>query len=209
MNRRHKAAQMAQRASATLHTVLYFAHKHTQEKAYVMNVSAQRIDVIVPRFGVEGSVSMEDVVSMFGENSEQAQVVHDTDKHTLQIRGDSNELLLSVRVFDPVDVVITVQESDSGNKSLKIALANSVDRSGKVTANPAPQHAMAVVAEPAGLHEAKVEQEEEDDSASNKKKRKLQKSATSSPAPTSPQPTQPVQEQQQSKKRKSLRGSKN
>ena len=47
MNRRHKAAQYAQRASVSMHTLLFFRHKPAQETAYVLAVSPSSLTVLV------------------------------------------------------------------------------------------------------------------------------------------------------------------
>lgn len=45
------------RASVALHTEMYFANNPTEEDAFVMSVDKSKVSVIVPRFGIEGSVS--------------------------------------------------------------------------------------------------------------------------------------------------------
>jgi hypothetical protein len=56
MNRRHRAAQHAQRASVNLNTLIYFKNRPSVEVAYVLSVAQDKIVVIVPRFGIEGSL---------------------------------------------------------------------------------------------------------------------------------------------------------
>lgn len=56
MNRRHRAAQLAGRSSVALHTEMFFAQNPTEEDAFVLSVDTFKIGVIVPRFGIEGSV---------------------------------------------------------------------------------------------------------------------------------------------------------
>jgi S1 domain len=45
------------RASVALHTVMYFKSKPTEEHAYVLSVGKGKLTVLVPRFGIEGTVS--------------------------------------------------------------------------------------------------------------------------------------------------------
>jgi S1 domain len=45
------------RASVALHTVMYFKSKPTEEYAYVLSVGKGKLTVLVPRFGIEGTVS--------------------------------------------------------------------------------------------------------------------------------------------------------
>lgn len=39
-----------------LHTEMYFANNPTEEDAFVLSVDKSKLSVIVPRFGIEGSV---------------------------------------------------------------------------------------------------------------------------------------------------------
>ncbi|CAM9113155.1 unnamed protein product [Choristocarpus tenellus] len=59
MNRRHRAAQLAGRASVALHTELYFEQNPTEENAYVLTVDMSKLTVIVPRFGIEGTIKLD------------------------------------------------------------------------------------------------------------------------------------------------------
>ena len=47
INRRHRAAQLAGRASVTLHTRLYFAAHPCEEDAYVLAVHPHKLEVAV------------------------------------------------------------------------------------------------------------------------------------------------------------------
>lgn len=44
------------RASVALHTEMYFAQNPTEEDAFVLAVDKIKLSVIVPRFGIEGTV---------------------------------------------------------------------------------------------------------------------------------------------------------
>jgi exosome complex exonuclease DIS3/RRP44 len=48
MNRRHRAAQYAQRASVTLHTLMYFKNKPSQAAAFIMSVQSDRVSIHGP-----------------------------------------------------------------------------------------------------------------------------------------------------------------
>jgi hypothetical protein len=136
MNRRHKAAQLAQRASTQLHTLLFFHKKPMTERAYIMAIHVglepgahrhSKLDVIVPRFGIEGSIYLEETFATLVNATSQIECNFDAEKHILTLsRVDSSEekqSLTSLQVFDSIDVTISVLESDSGNKSLKLSLA--------------------------------------------------------------------------------------
>eukprot|EP00903_Cladosiphon_okamuranus_P016114 g14871.t1 len=59
MNRRHRSAQLAGRASVGLHTEMYFANNPTEEDAFVLSVQKSGLSVIVPRFGIEGKIELD------------------------------------------------------------------------------------------------------------------------------------------------------
>ena len=62
MNRRHRSAQLAGRASVQLHTLIFFSGDGAKEEdAYVLDVdtaeaSEPSFTVMVPRYGIEGRV---------------------------------------------------------------------------------------------------------------------------------------------------------
>merc|ERR1712087_618484 len=63
MNRRHRAAQLAGRASVQLHTLILFTDNPQEEDGYVLNVeTAEKSDpsirVMVPQYGIEGQVKI-------------------------------------------------------------------------------------------------------------------------------------------------------
>ena len=66
LNRRHKAAQYVQRASVTLHTLLFFRGRPADEAAYVLSINADTIVVLAPRFGIEGQISVHGVAKDLG-----------------------------------------------------------------------------------------------------------------------------------------------
>ena len=53
MNRRHRAAQYAQRASVNLYTNIYFKDKALVEDGYVLHITNEHLQVLIPRFGIE------------------------------------------------------------------------------------------------------------------------------------------------------------
>ena len=61
LNRRHKAAQHAQRASVNLHTLLFFKNRPSIEAAYILTISDGSMGVLVQRFGIEGSIDLRPV----------------------------------------------------------------------------------------------------------------------------------------------------
>ena len=103
MNRRHRAAQTAGRASVQLHTLLVFAGENAtrEEDAYVLDVvtkesSEPSLTVIVPRYGIEGRVRLPHL------NVDDKKIVRDPDKHTISYDDTK------ISVFDKVRVKICV-----------------------------------------------------------------------------------------------------
>ena len=118
MNRRHRAAQLAGRASVQLHTLIFFAGDEEgegggikEEDAYVLDVetaamSEPSFSVMVPRYGIEGRVRL----SKIAGNDEC--LVRDPEKHRLGYKdAKTGKLLASVAVFDKVRVRIWVRSS--------------------------------------------------------------------------------------------------
>jgi len=119
MNRRHRAAQLAGRASVQLHTLIFFAGGEDggegggaqEEDAYVLDVetsanSEPSFSVMVPRYGIEGKVRLTKI------SGKDECLVRDSDKHRLGYKdAKTGKLLASVAVFDKVRVKIWVRSS--------------------------------------------------------------------------------------------------
>ncbi|CAJ1966897.1 unnamed protein product [Cylindrotheca closterium] len=116
MNRRHRSAQLAGRASVQLHTLIFFAGKNTSEEdAYVLDVetaeqSTPSFTVIVPRFGIEGRVSLPVDV-------DDPKLVRVPEEHKMIYDGKT-----SIQVFDKVRVSIRVQTDYDHQRELIIEL---------------------------------------------------------------------------------------
>ena len=117
MNFRHHNAQMAGRASVTLHTLLYFKDRPTVETACVMRVKSNGAVVLVPRFGIEGPVYVapkgaaeEDIEKDYRFDEKGMALVHLRDPER------------SLRVFDEVKVKIEVVETGPHRKALSMSL---------------------------------------------------------------------------------------
>ncbi len=60
INQRHRCAQFASRASSVLHTVILFRNKTLREPARITKLLGNGFVVLVPKYGVEGVVHIED-----------------------------------------------------------------------------------------------------------------------------------------------------
>ena len=119
MNRRHRAAQLAGRASVQLHTLIFFAGGEEgkgggtkEEDAYVLDVetsptSEPSFTVMVPRYGIEGRVRLSHLTLNDDKN-----LIRDSERHRLAYKDKtSGQMLASVAVFDKVRVKIWVKSS--------------------------------------------------------------------------------------------------
>ena len=68
MNYRHKMAQYAGRASVDLHTQLFFKNRQVDEEAFVLAVKKNALQILIPSYGLEGTIYLKDVNASFNEN---------------------------------------------------------------------------------------------------------------------------------------------
>lgn len=140
MNRRHRAAQLAGRASVQLHTLVFFAGDDDsggggggrEEDAYVLDNAAATttaesheqpsITVMVPRYGIEGRVAL-------GIAGDDPHLVRFPDDHRVTYRK-SDGSTVSVQVFDKVRVRIWVRSVQDHQRELVLDLLEPVFGSG-------------------------------------------------------------------------------
>ena len=67
MNYRHKMAQYAGRASVDLHTQLFFRNRKVDEEAYVLAVKKNALQVLIPRYGIEGTLYLKGFPFVYNE----------------------------------------------------------------------------------------------------------------------------------------------
>ncbi|TMW65317.1 hypothetical protein Poli38472_007959 [Pythium oligandrum] len=114
LNRRHHAAQLAGRASVTLHTLLYFKQYPTDTDAVITKVKNNGVGVLLPRFGIEGMVFLTDK-----DDDDESAVKYDADRHELTLKQPRERCL---KVFDPVRVKVYVATTFGNRQELKIEL---------------------------------------------------------------------------------------
>ena len=118
MNRRHRAAQLAGRASVQLHTLIFFSGDDEgegggvkEEDAYVLDVETgdntePSFSVMVPRYGIEGRVRLSHIAA------DDPCLVRDQEKFCLHYKDKKDgKVQASVAVFDKVRVRIWVKKS--------------------------------------------------------------------------------------------------
>jgi exosome complex exonuclease DIS3/RRP44 len=121
MNRRHRSAQLAGRASVQLHTLIVFSGENgeKEEDAYVLDVDTNQssepsFTVIVPRYGIEGRVRLPHLTAL-DEN-----IKRDAEKHSISHKGTK------IQVFDKVRVRISVKVLQETQKELMLDLIQPV-----------------------------------------------------------------------------------
>ena len=117
MNRRHRAAQLAGRASVQLHTLIVFSGENgeKEEDAYVLDVETNEtaepsFTVIVPRYGIEGRVNLNHI------KANDANLTRDANAHYIRYKDTK------IQVFDKVRVKIWVKEEQDTQKELMLDL---------------------------------------------------------------------------------------
>ncbi|XP_030635923.1 exosome complex exonuclease RRP44 [Chanos chanos] len=115
LNYRHKMAQYAQRASVALHTQLFFKNRGIlNEEGFILFVRKNAIIVLIPKFGLEGTV--------FFENK---------DKPSPRLSFDEEGPTLTVEdhpfhMFDKVKVTISLDSSNIQHQKIRMALSEPV-----------------------------------------------------------------------------------
>uniref|UniRef100_A0A1A8EQI7 Exosome complex exonuclease RRP44 n=2 Tax=Nothobranchius korthausae TaxID=1143690 RepID=A0A1A8EQI7_9TELE len=111
LNYRHKMAQYAQRASVTFHTQLFFKSRGMlNEEGFVLFVRKNAIIVLIPKFGLEGTVFFDtkDKVSV--------SLVFDEEGPTLMVEQHT------FHIFDRVKVTIGLDDSNIQLQKIRMAL---------------------------------------------------------------------------------------
>ncbi|KAM3935612.1 exosome complex exonuclease RRP44 [Leptodactylus fuscus] len=101
INYRHKMAQYSQRASVAFHTQLFFKTKGiVNEEGYILFVRKNAIVVLIPKFGLEGTVFFE------GRNRVKARLIFNDEIPSLTVENTT------FYMFDKVKVRITLDASN-------------------------------------------------------------------------------------------------
>ena len=117
LNHRHKMAQYAARASIRLHTEIFFRGKCQREEGFVLFVHRNALQVLIPKYGVEGMVFFDRQSS---ETGSKLSLVHDDEKPSLTVEG------VVFRLFDSVTVRLQVEKSSIQQSKLKLYLVSPV-----------------------------------------------------------------------------------
>ena len=130
LNHRHKMAQYAAHASVQLHMQLFFKDKVCTEEGFVLFVHQNALQVLIPKYGLEGMVFFDgdargspkkhEGKASSGlervKRSRPLDVVHDPSQSLLVVEG------VRFRVFDRVTVQVCIERSSLQQSKLKLYL---------------------------------------------------------------------------------------
>lgn len=116
LNRRHRAAQYAQRASVQLYTLLYFKDRPSKVTAYVLGVDDEAVKVLVPKYGIEGALNIKTICDRLSTTYK-----HESKYKVEFVHKNTGITILSLTIFQKVDVDIRVLEK-LGDRILEMNL---------------------------------------------------------------------------------------
>lgn len=122
INFRHRMAQYAQRASVALHTQLFFREKVVNEDGFIIFVRKNAVQVLIPKYGLEGTVFMDRTTDDVAISPEYVEdqcklIVKDTplqvfDKVTVEISHDASNVQhqrIIMKLISPVIPEVSVK----------------------------------------------------------------------------------------------------
>lgn len=114
INYRHRMAQYASRASVNLHTHLFFKDKTRHETGYILFIRQNAVQVLIPRYGLEGTLFLRDEGSRAKTHSVQ---FHFDESVPSQTAGD-----VTLRLFQKVQVQLSLDQSNVQHEKLIVRL---------------------------------------------------------------------------------------
>ncbi|XP_038149801.1 exosome complex exonuclease RRP44 [Cyprinodon tularosa] len=115
LNYRHKMSQYAQRASVAFHTQLFFKTRGIlNEEGFVLFVRKNAIIVLIPKFGLEGTVFFD------SKDKASPKLVFDEEGPTLKVEQHT------FNIFDKVKVTISLDDSNIQHQKIRMALIEPV-----------------------------------------------------------------------------------
>ncbi|KAG7279912.1 hypothetical protein CRUP_021545 [Coryphaenoides rupestris] len=115
LNYRHKMSQYAQRASVAFHTQLFFKSRGIlNEEGYILFVRKNAIIVLIPKFGLEGTVFFD------SKDKTGPKLVFDEEGPTLMVEQHT------FHIFDKVKVTISLDDSNIQHQKIRMSLVEPV-----------------------------------------------------------------------------------
>ncbi|XP_055358515.1 exosome complex exonuclease RRP44 isoform X2 [Betta splendens] len=115
LNYRHKMAQYAQRSSVAFHTQLFFKNRGIlNEEGFVLFVRKNAIIVLIPKFGLEGTVFFD------SKDKTGPKLVFDEEGPTLMVEQHT------FHIFDKVKVTISLDDTNIQHQKIRMSLIHPV-----------------------------------------------------------------------------------
>merc|ERR1712142_1326502 len=125
LNYRKRMADYAGRASVALHTQLFFAKRKQVEQGYVLFVRQNAIQVLIPKYGLEGTLFLKEK-----NKTSAVEWVFDASVPS-QTCGS-----VVLRTFDPLSVRVSIDRTDVQHQKMLIELVDPVVPGFSVTPDP-------------------------------------------------------------------------
>ena len=117
INKRHRNAQYAGRASIEYYVGQALKGRVLEEDAYILKTFSNGIAVFVPRFGIEGQIKLRDMADP------EPEATLDADNYTLTLSGSREQILF---LFQKVRVKISDElQPSTGKRTVKLHLLKS------------------------------------------------------------------------------------
>ena len=115
INKRHRNAQFAGRASIEYYVGQVLKADESQQEGYVIKVFANGIVILVPKFGVESLIHLEDLGGAEGANFAE-------DTYTLTVKRKEGKER-SISIFEKVNVYVeSIKDENTGKRKVKMTL---------------------------------------------------------------------------------------
>ncbi|XP_046852546.1 exosome complex exonuclease RRP44-like [Xenia sp. Carnegie-2017] len=117
-------AQLASRSSVDLHTQLFFKDRVSIEEAFVLFVRRNALQVLIPKYGIEGNIFLRETTSRSKFNEEEMSItIGDVtfkvfSKIRVQIKVDtsaSKYRFVNIMLMDPYVPGLSVDEIDDAS----------------------------------------------------------------------------------------------
>merc|ERR1712154_363758 len=118
INYRHRMAQYASRASVNLHTHIFFRNQKRDETGYVLFVRQNAVQVLIPKYGLEGTLFLRKTNEEKKENGDGPAFVFDEEVPS-QTCGD-----VVLRLFMEVTVQLSLDSSNVQHEKLALRLVH-------------------------------------------------------------------------------------
>jgi len=113
INYRHRMAQYASRASVNLHTHLFFKNQPRDEEGYVLMIKQNAIQVLIPRYGLEGTLYLR------AGNQGTSNFQYDP-----EVPSQTSSCGVSLTLFQKLTVRILLDDSNVQHEKLVLKLVN-------------------------------------------------------------------------------------